>query len=107
MYPTDVWTFWSDVHSILNRNHKRKNGMANGTHKTNNSDLAFVARCSISDLQVASQPPLPVRVFYNLQCTMIQWCSSSVDIIDLVGRLIFNQCVLQKSKYLSMVSLVK
>ena len=70
--------------------------MASGTHAASNGDLAFVARCSVSDLFVASAS-------YDLWCTMIQRHTSSVDIIDSVGRLhqiVFNQCVFQQIKVL-------
>ena len=70
--------------------------MASGAHTANNSDLAFVARCSVSDLLVASAS-------YDLWCTMVQWHTSFVDIIDSVGRLhqiILNQCVFQQVKVL-------
>ena len=61
--------------------------MASGAHTTNNGDLAFVARCSVPDLFVASAS-------YDLWCTMIQWHVSFVDIIDSVRRL--HQIILNK-----------
>ena len=62
--------------------------MASGAHTANNSDLTFVANCSVSDLLVASAS-------YDLWCTMVQRHTSLVN-IDSVGRLhqiILNQYV--------------
>ena len=69
--------------------------MASGAHTASNSDLAFVAGCSVSDLVTSAS--------YNHWCTMIHWHTSFVDIIDSVGRLhqiVFNQCVFQQFKVL-------
>ena len=70
--------------------------MTGGTDTTNNSDLAFVTRCSVSDLLVTSAG-------YDLWCTMIQWHSGFIDVIDSVGRLhqiIFYQRILKQIKVL-------
>ena len=70
--------------------------MASGAHTANNGNLAFVARCSLPDLYVASSS-------YDLQCSMIQWHASFVDIIDLVRRLhqiILNEHVFQQVEVL-------
>ena len=47
--------------------------MASGAHIANNGDLAFVARCSVPDLFVASAS-------YDLRCTMTQWHASFVKL---------------------------
>ena len=70
--------------------------MASGTHTANNGNLAFVARCSVPDLFVASPG-------YDLRCTMIQRHASFVDVIDLVKRLhriILNERVFQQVEVL-------
>ena len=70
--------------------------MASGAHTANNSDLAFVARCSVPDLFVASASN-------NLRCTMIQRHACFVDIIDSVRRLhqiILNERVFQQVEVL-------
>ena len=77
--------------------------MASGTHTTSNGYLTFIARCSVSDLLVASAS-------YNLWCNLIQQHTSFINITELLGRLhrnVFNRVSFSISKYLSMVSLVK
>ena len=67
--------------------------MVSGAHTANNSDLAFVARCSVPDLFVASAS-------YDLRCSRH---TSFIDIIDSVGRLnqiILNEHVFQLVKVL-------
>ena len=68
--------------------------MASGSHAASNNDLAFVARCSVSDSDL-----LATSASYSLWCIMIQRHDGFVDIIDSVVRLhqiVFNQCVFQQ-----------
>ena len=68
--------------------------MTCGNHAANNYDLASITGCSVSDLLITSA---------DLWCTMIQWHSSFIGIVDTVGRIhqiIFIQCILKLIKVL-------
>ena len=65
--------------------------MTSGAHTANNGDLAFVSRCSVPDLFVASASN-------DLRCTVIQRhvCFVDIDSVRRFHQIILKECVFQQ-----------